>query len=1150
MVVALPGGGGGGSGNVTGPASSVDSDIALFNGTTGKIIKDSGQTIAQILAPYVPSTRSISTTAPLTGGGDLSANRTFAIPAATTSVNGYLTSTDWNTFNGKVSPSRTINTTSPLTGGGDLSADRTFAMPAATTSVNGYLTSADWNTFNGKVSGPSSATDNAIARFDGTTGKLIQNSIATLDDDGLLSTQQVNAAYFDSDPGRLFGQMFIGTVNAAEIQMGSDAIEIFVHATQFTFDCDDILFRPKVITLNQDSGVGSGSDAGIQIQEGNFIQAYFRTTNDRTGWVLKSPLSSSQFIFIPPDDFTGTIKTVVLTDDRTWSFPDASGTLSLAESSTLQAAYNADSEAPIQITYDNKNNFIFQADGGAVTFTLGGSSASIDASVSIALSIASASYIGLGSDLIMLGKTVSLSDTVGMSFSTSTGSVIGLSTSQKFAFWGATPIIQPVNTVAIDSVLVNTGLRAASGLANFATTLKPRTGSATAGTAPVVFTSGTILTTPVAGTLEYNGELFFSPSTTRFQFAFIDRAQTWTATQTLNNVTFTDATNITFNATTGSKIGTATSQKLAFWNATPIIQPVNTVAINDVLVNTGLRATGGTSNFSTTIVTRAGTTTAGTAPFVFTSGTNLTTPVAGTMEYNGELFFSPSTTRFQFAFIDRAQTWTATQTLNNVTFTDATNITFNTSIGSKIGNATNQKFAFWNATPIVQPANTVAIDDVLVNTGLRASGGLGNFATTLKPRTGSATAGTAPVVFTSGTVLTTPVAGTMEYNGELFFSPSTTRFQVAFIDRAQTFSAAQTFTSDITISKATPALILTDSGGDDYKIDVASGNFGITNTTDGVRGLQVSATNEWLFTNLTFGGPDTSQLLSVQDRVSNAASGSRAAFSASANVVTSASWSGGNIRGFLGGAVYVADQDFNNGAALIGLEGGVTIISNTHIVQSAIGLFGTLQLSGSSTTTAGTAFGSFITVGSGHTLSTLKHYAISNASFSGTVTTQYGIFMSALTGAASNFEVWMDAAARTYYRSANQYAYSSAADTFDLSANTTLNLRIAGTIKTALTATALSQTGDFKLTTAGNGIYIKEGSNATMGRAVMVGGTVVVSTTKVTTTSEIFLSSNVDGGTPTGAVRISARTAATSFTITSTNVLDTSTVAWVILEPA
>lgn len=41
---------------------------------------------------------------------------------------------------------------------------------------------------NGDVAGPGSATDNAIARFDGTTGKVVQNSSVTIDDSGNIST--------------------------------------------------------------------------------------------------------------------------------------------------------------------------------------------------------------------------------------------------------------------------------------------------------------------------------------------------------------------------------------------------------------------------------------------------------------------------------------------------------------------------------------------------------------------------------------------------------------------------------------------------------------------------------------------------------------------------------------------------------------------------------------------------------------------------------------------------------------------------------------------------------------------------------------------------------------------------------------------------
>lgn len=53
----------------------------------------------------------------------------------------------------------------------------------------------------GDVVGASSSTDNAIARYDGTTGKLIQNSSITLSDDGNLAG--VGAVGFDTTPATL-----------------------------------------------------------------------------------------------------------------------------------------------------------------------------------------------------------------------------------------------------------------------------------------------------------------------------------------------------------------------------------------------------------------------------------------------------------------------------------------------------------------------------------------------------------------------------------------------------------------------------------------------------------------------------------------------------------------------------------------------------------------------------------------------------------------------------------------------------------------------------------------------------------------------------------------------------------------------------------
>jgi hypothetical protein len=58
---------------------------------------------------------------------------------------------------------------------------------------------------------------------------------------------------------------------------------------------------------------------------------------------------------------------------------------------------------------------------------------------------------------------------------------------------------------------------------------------------------------------------------------------------------------LTRYTTTGTKIGTATTQKLAFWNATPIVQPTASTAIDTLLTNTGLRASGGGANFDTPI---------------------------------------------------------------------------------------------------------------------------------------------------------------------------------------------------------------------------------------------------------------------------------------------------------------------------------------------------------------------------------------------------------------------------------------------------------------------------------------------------------------------------------------------------------------------
>jgi hypothetical protein len=87
----------------------------------------------------VPNTRLMNATAPLTGGGDLSANRTLAMAAATDSVPGYLTSADHANFNGKPS-------------GSGIAGQGAFWSGSAALGSNQYLTATESGLFRNNLS--------------------------------------------------------------------------------------------------------------------------------------------------------------------------------------------------------------------------------------------------------------------------------------------------------------------------------------------------------------------------------------------------------------------------------------------------------------------------------------------------------------------------------------------------------------------------------------------------------------------------------------------------------------------------------------------------------------------------------------------------------------------------------------------------------------------------------------------------------------------------------------------------------------------------------------------------------------------------------------------------------------------------------------
>lgn len=135
--------------------------------------------------------------------------------------------------------------------------------------------------------------------------------------------------------------------------------------------------------------------------------------------------------------------------------------------------------------------------------------------------------------------------------------------------------------------------------------------------------------------------------------------------------------------------------------------------------------------------------------------------------------------------------------------------------------------------------------------------------------------------------------------------------------------------------------------------------------------------------------------------------------------------------------------------------------------------------------------------------------------------------------------------------------------TITLTASTTHYITVAratGVISASTATTAWNNRRDnarvYKLTTGASTVTAVEDHRAgpggvhgplavLCGTATLVAGVATVSTTAVAADSNIQLTPQSAGGTP-GWLRVSARTAGTSFTITSSSNTDTSVVGWVL----
>lgn len=154
--------------------------ITAASNTSIQIAESQVTNLTTDLAGKVPTTRLINTTSPLTGGGDLSADRTIAIPAANGSTNGYLSSADWTTFNNKQASGNYITAlTGDLTASGPGSVAGTLATVNSNIGTFGSSTSIPTFTVNGKGLITAASGNVVIAPAGTLTGTTLNSTVVT-----------------------------------------------------------------------------------------------------------------------------------------------------------------------------------------------------------------------------------------------------------------------------------------------------------------------------------------------------------------------------------------------------------------------------------------------------------------------------------------------------------------------------------------------------------------------------------------------------------------------------------------------------------------------------------------------------------------------------------------------------------------------------------------------------------------------------------------------------------------------------------------------------------------------------------------------------------------------------------------------------------
>lgn len=506
-------------------AGIINADTGVIVGVPDALVQVGGvwQIQATGGAPgTVPSTRTISTTAPLAGGGDLSANRTLSIPAATAGNDGYMTSTQVGTLATAASTASTAQTTANA------------ALPKAGGTMTGAIDMGNQKITS--LGAPGASTDAA------TKGYVDTAVVGLLDLKGTIDCS-TNPNYPAADKGDVYVVSVAGLIGGASgvaVQAGDALVALADNAggTQAAVGSSWGILQANLIgallAVNNLSDVQNVTTARTNLGLGTAA-----TQNSTAFATAAQGTLASTAVQRAGDTMTGNLvisnsKLGINTSDPKYSIH--------ARVSSETWAFGGTGFTPALSTGTDPN-LLFGNGGGGFRFYGTGSG----------LSYATA-QIDLGSD-----QNIKMSTGAGSSLPTERLRVT--STGQMQVLKGGTatitstnavvvrdtsfPYLQFINNssggagtdgflVGIESTYANIYVAEAWDLrfstsalermriqsdgkiaiGSFAPTavLHIKAGTATANTAPLKFTSGTNLTAAEAGAMEYNGTLSFTDS--------------------------------------------------------------------------------------------------------------------------------------------------------------------------------------------------------------------------------------------------------------------------------------------------------------------------------------------------------------------------------------------------------------------------------------------------------------------------------------------------------------------------------------------------------------------------------------------------------------------------------------------------------------